>query len=363
MEEMIIMTPEGRIDNKEPETRTPVVSVRHLHFSYGARLVLKDIDFDLYPGEIFGFLGPNGSGKTTTIKLMLGLLPINSGRITICGKDVGSEFEAALANVGGIVENPEMYGYLTGRQNLELFRRMFDSVEKERIDEVARIVGIAERLGDKVSKYSLGMRQRLGIAQALLADPKVLVLDEPTNGLDPMGIKNLRDLLKKLAAEKGVSVFVSSHQLAELDLMCDRVAVINSGSILRTLTIDEIRNPTEDGKVQVVIDIAPESASLIPEGCPLTLSEGKLTGSLREDEIPATISSLAIAGVQIMGVNQKKRSLEDVFLELTRTTSTVPTVPTMSAVKPAGEYIPTTAPKEEIAEAPSEENKEGGGEQ
>ena len=363
MEEMIIMTPEGRIDNKEPETRTPVVSVRHLHFSYGARLVIKDIDFDLYPGEIFGFLGPNGSGKTTTIKLMLGLLPINSGRITICGKDVGNEFEAALANVGGIVENPEMYGYLTGRQNLELFRRMFDSVEKERIDEVARIVGIAERLGDKVSKYSLGMRQRLGIAQALLADPKVLVLDEPTNGLDPMGIKDLRDLLKKLTAEKGVSVFVSSHQLAELDLMCDRVAVINSGSILRTLTIDEIRNPTEDGKVQVVIDIAPESASLIPEGCPLTLSEGKLTGSLREDEIPATISSLAIAGVQIMGVNQKKRSLEDVFLELTRTTSTVPTVPTMSAVKPAGEYIPTTAPKEEIAEAPSAENKEGGGEQ
>ena len=197
------------------------------------------------------------------------------------------------------------------------------------------------------------MRQRLGIAQALLADPKVLVLDEPTNGLDPMGIKDLRDLLKKLAAEKGVSVFVSSHQLAELDLMCDRVAVINSGSILRTLTIDEIRNPTEDGKVQVVIDIAPESASLIPEGCPLTLSEGKLTGSLREDEIPATISSLAIAGVQIMGVNQKKRSLEDVFLELTRTTSTVPTVPTMSAVKPAEEYVP----------APTEENKEGGGEQ
>ncbi|MBR4033941.1 MAG: ATP-binding cassette domain-containing protein, partial [Clostridia bacterium] len=132
MDEMIIMTPEGRIANKEPETRTPVVSVRHLHFSYGARLVLKDIDFDLYPGEIFGFLGPNGSGKTTTIKLMLGLLPINSGRITICGKDVGNEFEAALANVGGIVENPEMYSYLTGRQNLELFRRMFDSVEKER---------------------------------------------------------------------------------------------------------------------------------------------------------------------------------------------------------------------------------------
>ncbi len=358
MEDMIIMTPEGRIDKKDAEERTPTVSVRHLFFSYGSRLVLNDIDFDLYPGEIFGFLGPNGSGKTTTIKLMLGLLPINSGRITICGKDVRGEFEDALANVGGIVENPEMYPYLTGRQNLEIFRRMFDSVDKNRIDEVAHTVGLAERLGDKVSKYSLGMRQRLGIAQALLADPKVLVLDEPTNGLDPMGIKDLRDLLKWLAAEKGVSVFVSSHQLAELDLMCDRVAVLNSGKILRTLTIDEIRNPAGDGRVEVVIDVAPESVSLIPEGCPLTLADGKLTGSVTEEEIPAIISSLAVAGVQIMGVNQKKRSLEDVFLELTRTT---PTVPTASAIKPAEEYVP--APKEETAEADAEENKEGGGEQ
>ncbi len=352
MENMIILTPDGKVDLRENDSRTSLVSVRHLNFSYGARPILKDIDFDLYPGEIFGFLGPNGSGKTTTIKLMLGLLPISSGRITICGKDVSSEFEEALANVGGIVENPEMYSYLTGRQNLEIFRRMFDSVDKSRIDEVAETVGLAERLGDKVSKYSLGMRQRLGIAQALLADPKVLVLDEPTNGLDPMGIKDLRDLLKHLAAERGVAVFVSSHQLAELDLMCDRVAVLSSGKILRTLTIDEIRNPAEDGRVEVIVDITPESAPLIPADCPLRLSDGKLVGSVMQDEIPAIISSLAIAGVSITGVNQKKRSLEDVFLELTRT---APFAPPTSDVKPAQAYMPTLPD-----ETPENESKEGG---
>jgi len=338
MEDIIIMTPDGKVEHKKQENRTPCVSVKHLSFSYGARPILKDIEFDLYPGEIFGFLGPNGSGKTTTIKLMLGLLPISSGKITICGCNVQTEFEKALANVGGIVENPEMYSYLTGRQNLELFRRMFDSVEKGRIDEVAEIVGLSARLGDKVSKYSLGMRQRLGIAQALLADPKVLVLDEPTNGLDPMGIKELRDLLIKLSHENGVAVFVSSHQLAELDLMCDRVAVINSGKILRTLTIEEIRNPDEAGRIEVIVNITPETASLVPEGCPLKLEGSALCGLVAQEDIPAIISSLAIAGVAITGVTQKKRSLEDVFLELTHTAPAVPTVP--NTVPPAG-YTPT----------------------
>ncbi len=352
MEDIRIVTPDGRVETRDSDPRAPLVSVRHLNFSYGARPILKDIDFDLYPGEIFGFLGPNGSGKTTTIKLMLGLLPVTSGRITICGKDVGSEFEEALANVGGIVENPEMYSYLTGRQNLEIFRRMFDSVAESRIDEVARTVGLTERLGDKVSKYSLGMRQRLGIAQALLADPKVLVLDEPTNGLDPMGIKDLRDLLKWLSAERGVAVFVSSHQLAELDLMCDRVAVLSSGKILRTLTIDEIRNPDENGHVEVMVDITPETASLVPADCPLVLKDGKLIGNVAQEEIPLIISSLALAGVSIVGVNQKRRSLEDVFLELTRgTSSPIP----VSDVKPAQEYAPTLP-----GETTEEENKEGG---
>lgn len=342
MENITIMTPDGIVEAREKPDCEPAVSVRHLNFSYGSRLILKDMDFDLYPGEIFGFLGPNGSGKTTTIKLMLGLLPISSGRITVCGYNVASQFEAAMAEVGGIVENPEMYSYLTGRQNLEIFRRMFDSVPKEKIDELAELVGLSDRINDKVAKYSLGMRQRLGIAQALIGDPKVLVLDEPTNGLDPAGIKDLRDLLIKLSREKKVAVFVSSHQLAELDLMCDRVAVINSGRILRVLTMEEIRNPGEKGETELTVDIAPETAINLPEGCPLRLADGKLVGTVKEEDIPGIISSLAVAGVSITGVNRKQRTLEDVFLELTRSTSA---------------DRPVWAPPVKI---PSDENKKGG---
>lgn len=342
MENITIMTPDGIVEAPKTPDCEPAVSVRHVSFSYSSRLILKDMDFDFYPGEIFGFLGPNGSGKTTTIKLILGLLPITSGKITVCGCDVKTQFEAAMANVGGIVENPEMYSYLTGRQNLEIFRRMFDSVPKEKIGELAELVGLADRIDDKISKYSLGMRQRLGIAQALLGDPKVLVLDEPTNGLDPAGIKDLRELLIKLSRESGVAVFVSSHQLAELDLMCDRVAVINSGRILRVLTMEEIRNPSGTGEIELTVNIAPETAGNIPEDCPLKLADGKLIGSVREEEIPAIIASLAAAGVSIMGVERKQRTLEDVFLELTRTG-----VPER----------PIWAPPVKI---PSDENKEGG---
>ena len=342
MENITIMTPDGIVEAPRKPDCDPAVSVKRLSFSYSSRLILKELNFDFYPGEIFGFLGPNGSGKTTTIKLILGLLPISSGRITVCGYDVKTQFESAMAQVGGIVENPEMYSYLTGRQNLEIFRRMFDSVPKERIDELAELVGLSDRIGDKVSKYSLGMRQRLGIAQALLGDPKVLVLDEPTNGLDPAGIKDLRDLLIKLSREKNVAVFVSSHQLAELDLMCDRVAVINSGRILRVLTMEEIRNPGGNGEIELTVDIAPETAGNIPEDCPLKLADGKLIGSVTEESVPAIIASLAAAGVSITGVNRKQRTLEDVFLELTRS-------------NPIDR--PIWAPPVKI---PSEENKEGG---
>lgn len=311
-----IMTADGRLAPSKMRG-DPIASVSHLYFSYGSRLVLKDICFELYPGEIFGFLGPNGSGKTTTIKLMLGLNPAASGRITIGGKDIKRDRAAALKSVGGVIENPEMYTYLTGRQNLEIYRRMLDSVEGSRIDEVAHIVGLSERLGDKVSKYSLGMRQRLGLAQALLSEPKLLVLDEPTNGLDPKGIAELRDLLKWLAVEKAVSVFISSHQLAELEQVCDRVAILNSGSIVRTLTMDEIRDPSGDGSTEVVIELEPESVSLIPEDCALKLAEGRLVGTVAEAELPSIIASLALAGVRIKGVERKTRRLEEVYLELT----------------------------------------------
>lgn len=219
-----------------------VLEIKGLSKSLSGKQVLKNIDLTLKQGEIFGFLGANGAGKTTLIKTMLGLLKYNEGSVKICGYEVKKEFEKALSNAGGIVENPELYKYLSGRDNLEIFSKMQKGIPESRIDEVVEIAGLQNRINDKVSRYSLGMRQRLGIAQALLNSPKLIVLDEPTNGLDPKGIKELRELLIRLAKEKGSAVFVSSHLLSELEHICDRAAIIKKGEIIKTFAVSEMHD-------------------------------------------------------------------------------------------------------------------------
>ena len=209
----------------------PVLSIRHLSKSFGSRRILTDINLDVTPGEIFGFLGPNGSGKTTTIKLMLGLLHIDSGEISICGYNVASDFEAAMSCVGGIIENPEMYKYLSGRENLELYRRMYDGVPPERTDELLRLVRLEARAGDKISKYSLGMRQRLGIAQAIMDKPELLLLDEPMNGLDNHGVDEMRRLFKTLK-EQGTTIIIASHIAEDIQILCDAVTYLDHGRIV-----------------------------------------------------------------------------------------------------------------------------------
>ena len=299
----------------------PVLSIRNLSKKLGGRPILHNISLDVYPGEIFGFLGPNGSGKTTTIKLMLGLLHIEEGEISICGHNIATDFEAAVANIGGIIENPEMYSYLTGRQNLEQYRRMYDFIPEERIDDLVRLVGLEGRIDDKISKYSLGMRQRLGIAQALINSPRLLVLDEPTNGLDPAGIRHLRDILKYLAHTEGVSVFVSSHLLAELELMCDRVGVIDRGHLVGINSMEEMHRTASEGLVSCEIHLRNRDKALevlsrlgvTPEG------EGeKITITVKEEALPDTVRELATGGAEILYIIPVKRSLEDAFLEMTR---------------------------------------------
>ncbi|MCR5742807.1 MAG: ABC transporter ATP-binding protein [Lachnospiraceae bacterium] len=216
------------------------IEIRGLNKSFGKRHVLKDVNLTTYAGEVFGFLGPNGAGKSTTIKMIVGLLSIDEGQISICGNDVEKNFEDAMKLVGAIVENPESYKNLTGLQNLQLYARIRKGVTPERVQEVIELVGLSNRIKEKVGKYSLGMKQRLGLAQALLHHPKVLILDEPTNGLDPAGIKTLRDILKKLAHEEGVCVLVSSHMMSEMELMCDRVGIIMNGAMVDVKTIDEL---------------------------------------------------------------------------------------------------------------------------
>lgn len=207
-----------------------VLEIKGVKKKLGKREIIKGIDLSVEEGEIFGFLGPNGAGKTTTIRMLVGLIAPNEGEISICGHNVQMEKEKALKNVGAVVENPELYKYLSGRENLMQIARI-RGVSKEEIQDLIEIVGLKDRIDDKVRKYSLGMKQRLGLAAALIGNPKLLILDEPTNGLDPSGIMDFREVVKKSAKEKGMAVFISSHILSEVQTLCDRVAFINEGVI------------------------------------------------------------------------------------------------------------------------------------
>ena len=210
-----------------------ILKCSNLNKSFGKKQILKDVSLTLEEGDILGFIGPNGAGKTTTIKLILGLQSIDSGSVSICGYDIKKEFTKAINNVGAIIESPDMYMYLSGYDNLKLIANLYN-VKKEKIDEVVKLVGLENRIKDKVSKYSLGMRQRLGIAAALLNDPKVLILDEPTNGLDPEGSKQIRDLIKKLS-EKKIGILISSHALSELESIVNKVVIIKMEVLLRKI--------------------------------------------------------------------------------------------------------------------------------
>lgn len=300
--------------------------VSHLNKTMGKRQILHDISFEAYAGEVFGFLGPNGAGKTTTIKIAVGLLGLESGSIEIGGEDISKHFEKAMSMVGGIVENPEMYKYLTGRENLEQYARIRPNVTKERIDEVVELVKLSNRINDKISKYSLGMRQRLGVAQAILHHPKVLILDEPTNGLDPAGIKELRDILKNLAHEEQICVIVSSHLMSEMELMCDRVGIIANGRMIGVYALEEMINASAGGTVAVSVrtDKPQEAIELLGIGdAKTTLTDGIIEITLphenSDDAIADIARTLVNGGIKLYSISEKEhRKLEDVFIQLTQ---------------------------------------------
>src|SRR5439155_9192667 len=224
--------------------------------------IVDSVSFQLYPGEVFGFLGPNGAGKTTTIRMLVGLIKPTAGSATVCGFDIRRDFEKAMRHVGCIVETPDLYRFMTGRENLEHFARMLGAPAEE-IERVAELVQLSHRLDQKVGTYSLGMRQRLGIAQALLGNPRLLILDEPANGLDPAGIREMRNLLRRLAEERQMSIFVSSHLLAEVEMMCDRVAIIHHGKIQRIGNVRELIATKNEMELRVA-DVA-RAASILNE--------------------------------------------------------------------------------------------------
>ncbi|OPA75626.1 ABC transporter ATP-binding protein [Paenibacillus selenitireducens] len=296
-----------------------VVQLEHVSKVIGGKTIIDDLSFAVKRGEVYGFLGPNGSGKTTTIRMMLGLISMTKGEIFIEGHSIKKERAKAVSYVGAIVENPELYKYMTGYKNLIHFARMSATpVSEERIKEIVKIVDLERAIHDKVKTYSLGMRQRLGIAQALLHHPSILILDEPTNGLDPAGIHELRDYLRKLAVEENIAVVVSSHLLAEIELMCDRVVIIQNGQYVDERTIKGV--DTTHQKLPVVIEVDDRVLAkqlLEPYGI-LSVDLNTVTVELEKGQVPDVIHVLVQNNIRIYQVNTKKESLEDMFLSLTQ---------------------------------------------
>lgn len=295
---------------------TSVLEVLNITKQIKKHNIIKDVSFDIKQGEILGFLGPNGSGKTTTLRMIVGLSKPTSGDIKICGYSIEKEYVKAMSNVGCIIEGPDLYDYMSGYRNLEMLGSMSKGVTKKDIDEAVELVGMGSRINDKVTIYSMGMKQRIGLAQALIHKPKLLILDEPTNGLDPQGIHEFREIVKGLAKEKGISVLISSHLISEVQLMCDRVSIINNGSIIRNTSIDEV---LATGKVVWIVDDPKKAQSILKNkfNVDSSVDAKALLASVSVEMITEINKAFFHSGLEIKYVENKKRTLEDLFLTLT----------------------------------------------
>ncbi|MFC4617153.1 ABC transporter ATP-binding protein [Camelliibacillus cellulosilyticus] len=285
----------------------------------GKKTIIHGLTFDIYPGEVFGFLGPNGAGKTTTIRMIVGLMTMTEGDIFIFGSSIKNNFKDAIKHVGAIVENPELYKHLSGYRNLVHYARMMDGVGAERINEVIQLVGLQNRIHEKVKTYSLGMRQRLGLAQALLHNPSILILDEPTNGLDPAGIREMREHIRKLAREEGLAVIVSSHLLSEMELMCDRIGILQQGKLIGVQTVGDFVADDKEVMVRFTVEPTDTAFNLFKK---MYGREPKRKGHvlqlpMEHEAIPAAAAALIKENVKLYGIQTASKTLEEKFLEVT----------------------------------------------
>lgn len=287
-----------------------ILECQNLCKSFGKKQILKDVSFEIDEKDILAFIGPNGSGKTTTIKLILGLQNIDSGSVKINGYDVEKDFVKSIEKVGAIVENPDTYMYLSGWQNLKLVANLYKGVTDDDLKTIVKTVGLENRIHDKVSKYSLGMRQRLGIDRALINKPNLLVLDEPTNGLDPEGIKDLRILLKRLAKE-GMGVLISSHNLAELESFCNKVLIIDNGVILEKSEVKKFKD--NNNKYLFKVD---NTKNIKLDGMyEVTKTTFCINGE--KESIASIIKTLVNEDIKIYEVTLTELTLEEAFLKKT----------------------------------------------
>ena len=295
-----------------------IVETRGLCKQYGQAMRVKQLNLSVPEGAVYGFLGPNGAGKSTTLKMVLGLARPTAGEITVFGKPVNSRNRIAiLKQVGSLIESPSYYGHLTGEENLRIIQTLRGAPEKD-IQEVLSIVRLDGQKGKQVAHYSLGMKQRLGLAAALLGFPKLLILDEPTNGLDPAGIQEMRELICSLPGQFGMTVLVSSHLLSEIDQMADHVGIIREGELVFQDTLAALHARSRHHLALRTTDNG-EAARLLGESkLPCTLEDGYLILPLLTDADAAKLSRfLAAHRVDLLRMEERQKSLEDIFLELT----------------------------------------------
>lgn len=293
-----------------------IVATDNLSKEYDGVYRVQELDIRIKEGDIYGFLGPNGAGKSTTMKMLLGLVKPTSGTIEIMGKPFNEKTRRdILASVGSLIESPSYYGHLTGRENMEIIRRLLDLPQKN-IEEAVHIVRMENQMEKKVKNYSLGMKQRLGIAMALARFPKLLILDEPTNGLDPAGIEEMRELIKTLPKQYGMTVMISSHILSEIDQMATVVGIINQGCLIfqeRMSVLDMQREP------QIVLRTSDNNRAfeLLKKVKPQRTADSLQIGALTDEQTGAVVQCLCSNGISVYRVEEHRESLEDIFLNLT----------------------------------------------
>lgn len=293
-----------------------IVATDNLSKEYDGVYRVQELDIRIKEGDIYGFLGPNGAGKSTTMKMLLGLVKPTSGTIEIMGKPFNEKNRRdILASVGSLIESPSYYGHLTGRENMEIIRRLLD-LPKKNTEEAVHIVRMENQMEKKVKNYSLGMKQRLGIAMALARFPKLLILDEPTNGLDPAGIEEMRELIKMLPKQYGMTVMISSHILSEIDQMATVVGIINQGCLIfqeRMSVLDMQREP------QIILRTSDNNHAfqLLKKANPQRTTDGLQIGALTDEQTGAVVQCLCSNGISVYRVEEHRESLEDIFLNLT----------------------------------------------
>ena len=290
-----------------------VLKCENLNKKISKKMRISNISFTIYENDILGFIGPNGAGKTTIIKLLLGLYKYDTGIVEINGYDLKKDFVRAISGVGAIVENPDLYMYMTGYENLMISAKIYN-ISKERVNDVIKLVGLEDNIFEKVSSYSLGMKQRLGIAQAIVHNPKVLILDEPTNGLDPEGIIALNRLLKKLAKD-GMSIIISSHILSELELLCNKVCFINNGKIISYRTMNELQILTPNSNY--IIELNTTELNKILDNYNYKIIDSKhIEVSIDQDALNHLIKILFNNNIKIYEIKKQVLSLEKIFLNM-----------------------------------------------